>query len=161
MSFPEHFISVFARNCNVRRIDSPEARTFIERHHRYGWSKCRYCYGLFVEKEGRDGQFHKGDLVAVSCFSNARKWEKDGTSIKSYEWVRYASVEGVRVSGGMGKMLNAFIEEVRPDDVMSYAPLSEGNEGEVYLKLGFTLEEVKEFVNGKSAKFRLKLTDYR
>ena len=161
MSFPEHFISVFARNCNVRRMDSPEARTFIERHHRYGWSKCRYCYGLFVEKEGRDGQFHKGDLVAVSCFSNARKWEKDGTSIKSYEWVRYASVEGVRVSGGMGKMLNAFIEEVRPDDVMSYAPPSEGDEGEVYLKLGFTLEEIKEFGNGKSAKFRLKLTDYR
>ena len=142
-------------------MDSPEARTFIERYHRYGWSKCRYCYGLFVEKEGRDGQFHKGDLVAVSCFSNARKWEKDGASIKSYEWVRYASVEGVRVSGGMGKMLNAFIEDIRPDDVMSYAPLSEGNEGEVYLKLGFTLEEVKEFGNGKSAKFRLKLTDYR
>mgnify|MGYP003294685763 CR=1 FL=1 len=161
MSFPEHFISVFARNCNVRRMDSPEARTFIERHHRYGWSKCRYCYGLFVEKEGRDGQFHKDDLVAVSCFSNARKWEKDGTSIKSYEWVRYASIEGVRVSGGMGKMLNAFIEDIRPDDVMSYAPLSEGGEGEVYLKLGFTLEEIKEFGNGKSAKFRLKLTDYR
>ena len=161
MSFPEHFISVFARNCNVRRMDGPEARTFIERHHRYGWSKCRYCYGLFVEKEGHDGRFHKGDLVAVSCFSNARKWEKDGVSIKSYEWVRYASVEGVRVSGGMGKMMNAFIEEVRPDDVMSYAPLSEGDEGEVYLKLGFTLEEIKEFGSGKSAKFRLKLTDYR
>lgn len=161
MSFPEHFISVFARNCNVRRMDGPEARTFIERHHRYGWSKCRYCYGLFVEKEGHDGRFHKGDLVAVSCFSNARKWEKDGVSIKSYEWVRYASVEGVRVSGGMGKMLNAFIEDVHPDDIMSYAPLSEGDEGDVYLKLGFTLEEIKEFGSGKSAKFRLKLTDYR
>ena len=157
MSFPEHFISVFARNCNVRRMDGPEARTFIERHHRYGWSKCRYCYGLFVEKEGRDGQFHKGDLVAVSCFSNARKWEKDGVSIKSYEWVRYASVEGVRVSGGMGKMLNAFIEEVRPDDVMSYAEPGSVDCGQVYRTLGFESEGMVSKPGFCCEKFRLKL----
>lgn len=161
MSFPEKFISVFARNCSVRKIDRDTARTFLEENHRFGWSKCRHCYGLFVERAGHDGRFRKDDLVAVSCFSNARKWEKDGAVIKSYEWVRYASLVGVRVSGGMGKMLNAFIDEAKPDDIMSYAPLSDGDEGGVYIKLGFKLEEIKEFKDGKSAKFRLKLTDYR
>ena len=160
MSFPESFISVFARNCTVRRIDANLARNFLEANHRYGWSRCRHCYGLFVERAGHDGRFVPGDLVAVSSFSNARRWDKDGRRISSYEWVRYASLQGVRVSGGMGKMLDSFIAEVHPDDIMSYAPLSEGNEGEVYPKLGFTLEEIKEFDGGRSAKFRLKLTDY-
>ena len=161
MSFPESFISVFARNCGVRRIDVNQARNFLEANHRYGWSRCRHCYGLFVEKAGHDGRFVPGDLVAVSSFSNARRWDKDGRKISSYEWVRYASLEGVRVSGGMGKMLDCFIRELKPDDVMSYAPLSPGGEeGEVYAKLGFSLEEIKEFDGGRSAKYRLKLTEY-
>lgn len=160
MSFPEDFISVFARNCEVRRIDAGIARKFMEANHRYGWSKCRHCYGLFVEREGHEGKFKVGDLVAAGCFSNARRWKKGERDISSYEWVRYASLFGTRVSGGMGKILRAFIEEEKPDDIMSYAPLQNGDEGEVYAKLGFTLEEVKEFEGGKSAKYRLKLTDY-
>lgn len=160
MSFPENFISVFARNCEVRRIDAGIAKNFMEANHRYGWSKCRHCYGLFVEREGHEGKFKAGDLVAAGCFSNARRWKKGERDISSYEWVRYASLFGTRVSGGMGKILRAFIEEEKPDDIMSYAPLQNGDEGEVYAKLGFTLEEVKEFEGGKSAKYRLKLTDY-
>lgn len=81
-------------------------------------------------------------------------------TVKSYEWVRYASLKGVRVAGGMSKMLKTFAEELKPDDVMSYAPLSEGTEGEVYPALGFVLEDIKEFEGGKSAKYRLKLTNY-
>ena len=43
----------------------------------------------------------------------------------------------------MGKLLKAFIEEVRPDDIMSYADL-EWSEGDVYRQLGFTLEGRKD-----------------
>ena len=49
---------------------------------------------------------------------------------------------GVRLSGGMGKLLQAFIEEVKPDDIMTYADL-EWSEGKVYEALGFALEGVK------------------
>ena len=84
-----------------------------------------------------------GMLVAVATFSNARKWLKGGREIRSYEWTRYASLPGLRVSGGMGKMLKAFINEVHPDDIMSYADL-EWSEGTVYGKLGFTLEGRKD-----------------
>ena len=60
----------------------------------------------------------------------------------------------------MGKLLKAFIEEVRPDDVMSYADAS-WSDGDVYRKLGFTEEGTKIFPGGgKSLKFRLKLTEY-
>ena len=85
----------------------------------------------------------EGKLIAVATFSNARRWIKDGQEIRSYEWTRYASLPDMRVSGGMGKLLKAFIKEVQPDDIMSYADL-EWSEGEVYERLGFKAEIKKE-----------------
>ena len=85
----------------------------------------------------------EGTLIAVATFSNARRWVKEGKEIRSYEWTRYASLPDLRVSGGMGKMLKAFIKEVHPDDIMSYADL-EWSEGEVYERLGFDAETRKE-----------------
>lgn len=167
MSYPSTFHSIFARNCKVEKINAAIAREFLDAHHRYGFSKCKHCYGLFVARNGggrldRSGGelFPIGCMVAVACFSNARKWDKGGRTVMSYEWVRYASLEGTRVQGGMGKMLDAFIEEVHPDDIMTYAPLQDGTEGGVYELLGFKAEGEKEFEGGKSMKFRLKLTDY-
>lgn len=167
MSYPSTFHSIFARNCEVRRINADVARAFMEENHRFGFSKCRYCYGLFIRKNGggaldRSGSesFPLDTMVAVSCFSNARKWQKQDKEIFSYEWVRFASLKGTRVQGGMSKMLRAFIDEMHPDDIMSYAPQQEGGEGEVYLQLGFKPEGVKEFPGGKSIKYRLKLSSY-
>lgn len=124
------FRSVFARNTVVRRIARNEAADFLNRWHTYGDAASRYRYGLFDRA---------GQLVAVSAFSSGRKWEKENGTVRSYEWVRYASLPDVRVVGGMGKMLKAFIEDVHPDDVMSYADL-EWTDGSVYEKLGFVLE---------------------
>ncbi len=175
----EIFTSVFARNCEVRKIEKAEAQAFLAANHSYGNAACRHRYGLINKKDGA--------LIAVATFSNARKWIKDGKEIRSYEWTRYASLPGMRISGGMGKLLKAFINEVRPDDLMSYADL-EWSEGHVYKTLGFTCESFKApvsftvnpstyerkairnnipddpslifFTNLGSAKYRLKLTDY-
>ena len=61
----------------------------------------------------------------------------------------------------MGKMLSAFIGDFHPDDVMTYAPLQDGTEGEVYEKLGFVREGVKNFGDSSSAVFRLNLCAIR
>lgn len=139
----DNLSNIFARNCSVRRIDKPEAATFLEKHHRLGDTSCRYRYGLFVNRTTgvRETVLEKGTLVAVSEFSNARRWLKDGVRVSSYEWIRYASLQGIRVVGGMGKMLEAFVKDVHPDDVMSYADPSWPDGGEVYKKLGFSEEE--------------------
>lgn len=167
MSSPEVFRSVFARNCAVRRIDAALAREFLGSFHRYGWCRSRYCYGLFIGRAGggrRDcsgaEDLPVGTLVAVSTFSQARRWLKDGRKVSSHEWVRYASLPDVRVQGGMGKMLDRFVEDVDPDDVMTYAPLARGDEGDVYRLLGFVQEGAKEFDGGISLKFRKKFRDY-
>ena len=176
----ECFTPVFARNCQVRKIEKEESAAFLAANHSYGDASCRYRYGLFLKKSPET-------LVAVTTFSNARKWQKGDKVIKSYEWTRYASLPGIRISGGMGKMLKAFIRDQRPDDIMSYADL-EWSEGRVYEQLGFVLEGKKDpvlfavdeqwrrtpiakqenvqyksslfLLNFGSNKYRLKLTEY-
>lgn len=172
----EVFIPMFARNCEVRKIDKETAAEFLSENHSYGDAACKYRYGLYLKRyTGRRSEISRlasparndsdgnyiapGTLVAVATFSNARKWVKGEKTIKSYEWTRYASLPGVRISGGMGKMLKAFIKDVQPDDIMSYADL-EWSEGAVYEQLGFSLEGQKApvmfVVDGEWGRFPVK-----
>ena len=48
MSGPEKFHSVFARNCEIRRIDRELAASFLNACHLYGDCAAAYRYGLFV-----------------------------------------------------------------------------------------------------------------
>ena len=162
----ERFASLYARNCKVQKIDKETAAAFLGQNHSYGDAACRYRYGLYLKRcTGKKAEISlagaqatssmtrlallarndsgDGILVAVATFSNARKWQKGDKRIRSYEWTRYASLPGVRISGGMGKVLKAFIKDVQPDDIMSYADL-EWSEGKVYEQLGFVLEGKKD-----------------
>ena len=193
----EIFHPVYARNCEVRRIEKDAAKEFLEACHSYGFSSCRYCYGLFIKRHTGHNCLNQnllaavtpGTLVAVATFSNARRWKKGEKEIRSYEWTRYASLPSLRISGGMGRALKAFIKDIEPDDIMSYADL-EWSEGAVYEQLGFIREGMKDpvyftidrnswtreavrsrgdeaidaerinFRNFGSAKYRMKLTEY-
>ena len=139
----ENFTQIYARNCEVRKIDKKTAADFLKENHSYGDATCRYRYGLYLKRHtghnASSASVEPGCLVAVATFSNGRKWIKGDKTIRSYEWTRYASLSGVRLSGGMGRLLKAFITEVQPDDIMTYADL-EWSEGKVYEALGFTLE---------------------
>lgn len=143
LSHLEQFTQIYARNCEIRKIDKDTAAEFLKHNHSYGDAACRYRYGLYLKRHtGHNTALTTivpGTLVAVATFSNARKWIKGDKVVRSYEWTRYASLPQVRLSGGMGKMLQAFIDDVKPDDIMTYADL-EWSEGKVYEALGFTLE---------------------
>ncbi len=151
--------TVFARNCSVRRISKPESAAFLDANHRMGDTTARYRYGLFVERTTSSSEtaLPKGTLVAVSTFSNPRRWLKSDRIVRSCEWVRHASLKGIRVVGGMGKLLQAFIDEVAPDDVMTYADAS-WSDGDAYKALGFELESIIEKPEFKCLKFRLKIS---
>ncbi|MBQ9722509.1 MAG: hypothetical protein IJV84_03200 [Bacteroidales bacterium] len=146
----EVFDQIYARNCEVRKIDKKTAGEFLAANHSYGEAACRYRYGLFLKRHTghvaaggvETVKYPKDTLGAVATFSNARKWIKGDKTIRSYEWTRYASLPGIRLSGGMGKLLKAFIKDIQPDDIMTYADL-EWSEGKVYESLGFVLEGVK------------------
>lgn len=154
----DHLDTIFARNCRVERIPKPEAAAFLDANHRLGSTGGRYFYGLFVERSTGASESHvkEGTLAAVAVFSNARRWEKEGQVIRSYEWIRYASLKGLRVTGGMGKLLNAFISEIRPDDIMSYADTEYPDGGDAYRQLGFIQESTKECNGHLNIKYRLR-----
>ena len=150
------FRQVYARNCSVRRVDRATAAHFLTETHSYGDALSRFRYGLFIDRvtgekgslpsvleESKDIPPSPGDLVAVATFSKARNRVVGGRRVHSYEWVRYASLPGVRVEGGMGKLFDAFVSEVRPEDVMTYADL-EWSDGRAYRELGFILEGPRE-----------------
>ena len=50
MSGPEKFHSVFASNCEIRRIDRELAASFLNACHLYGDCAAAYRYGLFVSR---------------------------------------------------------------------------------------------------------------
>lgn len=139
---------VFARNCGVRRINAETAAAFLERNHIYGAVKAPFRLGLFRSRSTGRSEAPMDltpQLVAVAMFSEGRRMDDGisscGTCI-SYEWERYASVRGLRVTGGMGRLLEAFVQERRhegaegPLEVMTYADL-EWYDGRSYARLGF------------------------
>lgn len=156
-------LSIYARNCEIRRIDRSAASVFLSQYHRLGATRCRYCYGIFVKRTtGRNEMtLPPGTLVGVSAFSNARRWLKGDRVVSSYEWVRYASLSEVRVLGGMSRTLKQFILDKSPDDVMSYADASYPDGGKTYEKLGFKLESIVEKPGFKNLKYRLEIKSER
>lgn len=50
MTGPEKFHSIFARNCEIRRIDRELAASFLNACHLYGDCAAAYRYGLFVSR---------------------------------------------------------------------------------------------------------------
>lgn len=109
-----------------------------------GYARCQYRYGMFVERStgASESVYSPGTLVAVSEFSGARRWLKGDRKVSSHEWVRYASLKDLRIVGGMGKMLQTFIDDVHPDDVMTYSEPGSEDGGRAYRRLGFKSEGI-------------------
>ncbi|WP_439585177.1 hypothetical protein [Dyadobacter bucti] len=133
-----------ARLTQVRRIDKLTSQAFLEKYHLNGSVGSKYQYGLFLPKRyfrilNADFQHDReGEemLVAVATFSHPRIFQRPGKAFRSYELIRFASIEATNVVGGLDKLLKAFSEEKKPDDIMTYADL-EWSDGRSYARLGF------------------------
>lgn len=135
---------IAARLTQVRRIDQHLAAPFLEKNHLNGSVSAKTRYGLFLPKRyfrvlNQHFDFDsKADelLVAVATFSAPRVFQRPQGPFRSFEMVRFASLLHTNVSGGLDKLLTAFIRDKNPDDIMTYADL-EWSEGAGYAKLGF------------------------
>ena len=144
------FNRLHARHCFIERIDKPTADDFLEINHLQGSVKAKFKYGLFLKPqyvqrfidnsvcEDTNNNNIQPKLVTVATFSGGRTMkvgERDGS--RSYELIRFASLMGYVVVGGMDKLLRKFMEEHEPDDIMSYAD-RDWSDGRSYDKLGFS-----------------------
>ncbi len=137
------FHRIHARHTYTAKIDQTTAEAFLQQHHLQGSTTAKIKYGLFLKKQYVQKYIHQpvlplnDTLVAVATFSAGRtmKWgERRNT--RSYELLRFGSLQGYVVVGGFDKLLQAFINEYQPDDIMSYAD-RDWSDGKSYTKLGF------------------------
>ena len=150
-----------ARHCIIERINKNISDKFLNMNHLQGSVNAKFKYGLFLksqyiqrfglvvcedtdngtENEHPNQQFYNSTnqslMIAVATFSGGRLM-KYGERIgqRSFELIRFASLRGYSVMGGMDKLLKAFAEEHNPDDIMSYAD-RDWSDGRSYEILGF------------------------
>jgi hypothetical protein len=133
---------IHGRTTEVKRIDKTTAEGFLNTHHLQQYVTAYYKYGLY----------HKEELVAVATFSKSRIMQDEIIPYRSYELIRFASKAGITVTGGLSKLLRAFINEVHPAHIMTYADRDWGS-GEGYEKLGFN-----QVANNPPSPFYINLT---
>ncbi|GHE29982.1 hypothetical protein [Sphingobacterium griseoflavum] len=101
---------VYARKTVVARIDKRVSISFLEEHHLQAAIPGKYRYGLF----------HEGQLVSIAIFSGGRRMRDQHEKYRSFELIRFCHKTNFRIVGGLSKLLQAFIKDFRPDDIMTY-----------------------------------------
>jgi len=118
---------IYARKCVVKLVDRKIAKEFIEKNHIQGNTVFKYAYGLFYDNE----------LVSIMTFGKLRKNLGNESKEGCYELIRFCNKLDTNVIGGASKLLNYFINEHNPIQIISYAD-RRWSQGNMYEKLGFT-----------------------
>lgn len=121
---------IHGRKTTIKSITQSEADHFLIEHHLQGSAKARYRYALEAD----------GKCVAVATFSAKRKMTRIHADYNSVELIRFATASGYTVQGGLSKLIKHLINQLKPNDIMSYADLDWSN-GKGYTHLGFQLIE--------------------
>lgn len=117
---------VFARKCKVVKVDTPQAKVFLNENHVQG-------YGTAVEAYGLE---HEGRLVAVMGFTFNTSNRNQGKFEEHAELARYAT--SVQVVGGFTKLLKAWLKDnPKVKTVVSFSDKSMFT-GRTYEAAGFT-----------------------
>jgi len=95
---------VYARNCEIREVESREARQFLDENHLQGSVSSKYRIGLYF----------KNQLVQLLCFGNSR-FKKNET-----ELLRMCTKLNYQVVGGFSKLL----KHSKINNFVSYVDLS-------------------------------------
>ncbi len=113
--------TIGARQCKIKEVSKVEAMDFINEHHLQGYARDTIRLGLYYKEE----------LVSIMTFAKPR-YNKH----YEYELIRYCS--SYNVIGGAHKLFKHFLENYRPQSIITYCDTSKFT-GEVYNELGFTL----------------------
>ena len=116
---------LYARNCDVREVDSEQANEFLDLYHLQN-----HCRGQDI----RLGLYYNNELVEIMTFGKPRYNSKC-----QYELLRLCSRPDYVVIGGANKLFSYFVEKYQPESIISYCDNSKFN-GNVYTQLGMKYE---------------------
>lgn len=134
---------IFARNCIIKEIPFNESKNFLEENHIQGNVNGKYRYGLFYNNE----------LVSIMVFGSKRKSLGSKSEDGHYELLRFCNKLDTAVIGGASKLLQYFIKEYKPIEIISYCD-RRWSQGHMYEKLGFKFDHMSKpnyyyIINGR------------
>ena len=132
--------SIYARKCEIRLVNTNDAKDFINKYHFQGYAKSSINIGLYYEN----------NLVSIMTFGKPRYTKK-----YNYELIRYCSA--VNITGGSEKLFKYFIDNY-DGSIISYCDLGKFN-GNLYDKLGFIRKSVSISRHWYSLKLDKHITD--
>lgn len=139
---------IHGRKTIVKKIDYKTCAQFLNEYHLQGEHKSKIRYGLFFEDR----------LVGCMTFIKSR-YDKEG-----YEISRWCVHPEVQIMGGFQKVLQQFIDEYSPTQIVSYSDRRFFN-GETYKAAGFYLQHTSDpsyfYVKGKKLQNRVKFQKHK
>lgn len=102
---------VHGRKAKIVELSMQQTSSFLEDNHLQGYVKAKHNYGLAVD----------GHLLGVACFSNTRPMKSKGDNYLSAELVRFATLAGYTIVGGLDKLVKHFLSKTPTNDLMTYA----------------------------------------
>jgi len=137
---------VFARKCVIKNVDPQTSSSFLDTHHLQGKINSKINLGLYYNQE----------LVSLMTFTKPRLGI--GSHHSGYELSRFCNKTDTIVVGGADKLLNHFIKNYHPTQIISYAD-RRWSQGHLYRKLGFTQTNINKpnywYIIGKKRVHRM------
>lgn len=134
-------IKIFSRKCEIKEVNVKDSRLFLDNNHIQG----------FVNSNIKIGLYYNDELVSLMTFDKYEGRKK----MDEYEWNlnRFCNKINTNVIGSASKLLKYFINEYKPNRIISYAD-KDWSIGDLYYKLGFeyvneTPPDYKYIVNKK------------
>ncbi len=137
-----HNQKVFARKCTIKEISKEESNNFLKSTHIQGSGKTHISFGIFLEEE------LLGVITGAKHHRNNQK--------ECFVLNRMSFKDGVLIVGGASKLTSRLLEYAKKEGYKKLISWSDNrwSEGNVYKKLGFTLEEELgpdySYVNGQN-----------
>lgn len=98
-----------ARKCVIKNVNVKDTSEFLTENHLQGYSVSKYRYGLYYNDE----------LLSIATFGKGRK--NVGGKSDEYEIIRMSVKKDINIVGGFAKLFNHFMNENKPDRVISYS----------------------------------------
>lgn len=112
---------IYARECDIKKIDNSLSEEFLFNNHLQGPIPAIHHHGLFFQNE----------LVLLVSFGKAR-FNKDC----EWEILRFCNKKNTQVLGGLSKLISHFIWDYEPNSIITYVDARYGD-GKCYKKCGF------------------------
>ena len=116
---------IYARNCQVKEVDSKECYSFLKAYHLQGASNSKVRYGLY----------YNGELISVMTFGLKRRC-MGGKG--EWELHRYCNKKGVQVVGGASRLFKHFLNAQKPIFIESFSS-NDISDGRLYETLKFDM----------------------